>query len=399
MTAERGNANEYQGVVEKAGWKQMKLRDVCELINGRAYSKPELLAQGKYPVLRVGNFFTNNHWYYSDMELGADKYCESGDLLYAWSASFGPRIWAGEKVIFHYHIWKVLPDSTLIDKRFLFMWFLWDTEQIKEDQGAGTTMIHVAKGSMEDRDILVPPLPEQQRIVALLDEAFDGIATTKANAEKNLQNARALFESHLQSIFTQCDEGWVEKSLSEICAITSTLVDPRKAEYLDLTHVGAGNIESQTGAFVELKTAREEGLISGKFLFDDSMVLYSKIRPYLMKVARPDFNGLCSADMYPLSPLPNVITRDYLFHLLLSKSFTDYAIQGSARAGMPKVNREHLFAFRVWLPNVKKQEELATKLDDLHAETQRLESLYQQKLAALDALKKSLLHQAFSGAL
>ena len=103
--------------------------------------------------------------------------------------------------------------------------------------------------------------------------------------------------------------------------------------------------------------------------------------------------------MYPLTPLPNQITRDYLFHLLLSKPFTDYAIQGSARAGMPKVNREHLFEFRVWLPAIKKQKELAEKLDNLHKETQRLESIYQRKLAALEALKKSLLHQAFSGEL
>jgi len=250
-----------------------------------------------------------------------------------------------------------------------------------------------------DFEFLIPPLPEQQRIVGILDDAIDGIATVKANAEKNLKNARALFESHLQSVFTQRGEGWVEKKLGDICAITSTLVDPRKDEFIDLTHVGAGNIKPQTGVFVELKTAREEDLISGKFLFDESMVLYSKIRPYLMKVARPRFNGLCSADMYPLAPFPNEITRDYLFHLLLSNHFTDYAIQGSARAGMPKVNREHLFEFRVWLPAVKKQKELASKLDALHEETQRLESIYQQKLATLDELKKSLLHQAFSGEL
>ena len=240
------------------------------------------------------------------------------------------------------------------------------------------------------------PLPEQRRIVGILDGAFEGIATAKANAEKNLQNARALFESHLQSVFTQQGE---EKKLSEVCAITSTLVDPRKVEFLDLTHVGAGNIESRTGTFVDLKTAREEGLISGKFLFDKSMVLYSKIRPYLMKVARPSFDGLCSADMYPLAPFPKEITRDYLFHLLLSKRFTDYAIEGSARAGMPKVNREHLFEFKVSLPSVKEQAKLAAQLDDLHEQTQRLASIYQQKLAALDELKKSLLHQAFSGEL
>ena len=268
-----------------------------------------------------------------------------------------------------------------------------------EQLSTGATMKNLSNTALADLAISVPPLPEQQRIVGILDEAFEGIVTAKANAEKNLQNARALFESHLQSVFTQRGEGWVEKKLSEVCAITSTLVDPRKDEFRDLIHVGAGNIESQTGVFVELKTAREEGLISGKFLFAESMVLYSKIRPYLMKVARPDFNGLCSADMYPLAPLLNEITRDYLFHLLLSKGFTDYAIQGSARAGMPKVNREHLFEFKVWLPDVKKQKELAANLDDLHEETQRLESLYQQKLAVLDALKKSLLHQAFAGKL
>lgn len=244
-----------------------------------------------------------------------------------------------------------------------------------------------------------PPLPEQERIVGILDKAFEAIATAKANTEKNLQSARAIFESHLQAVFTQRGKGWLERKLSEVCAITSTLVDPRKQTFLDLTHVGAGNIESKTGAFIDLKTAREERLISGKFLFDSSMVLYSKIRPYLMKVARPDFSGLCSADMYPLAPDSGKITRDFLYHLLLSKRFTDYAIQGSARAGMPKVNREHLFEFKFWLPDLKKQEQLAGSLDKLHEETQRLANLYEQKLTSLEELEKSLLNQAFTGEL
>jgi type I restriction enzyme, S subunit len=154
------------------GWRKMKLRDVCQLINGRAYKQSELLEKGKYTVLRVGNFFTNDHWYYSDLELEQKKYCHDGDLLYAWSASFGPRIWSGGKVIFHYHIWKVLPDPSLIDQKFLFMFLLWDKELIKEDQGTGTTMIHVSKGSMEDRDIQIPLLPVQHRIVNKLEQLF-----------------------------------------------------------------------------------------------------------------------------------------------------------------------------------------------------------------------------------
>ncbi len=290
--------------------------------------------------------------------------------------------------------------SPALSREYLLYWFLSDeTVERINATCTGARMPRADMNEVLDFDFPIPPLPEQQRIVTLLDEAFDGIATAKAHAEKNLQNARAIFESHLQSVFTQRGDGRVEKRLADVCAITSMLIDPRKAEYQDLTHVGAGNIESKTGVFVELKTAREEGLISGKFLFDESMVLYSKIRPYLMKVARPDFNGLCSADMYPLAPIPGVADKDYLFHLLLSKHFTDYAIEGSARAGMPKVNREHLFEFRVCMPSVGKQREIAVKLDELHDETQRLESLYQQKLTALDELKKSLLHRAFSGAL
>ena len=245
----------------------------------------------------------------------------------------------------------------------------------------------------------IPTLEEQRRIVTLLDEAFADIATAKANAEKNLQNARELFDNTLLSLVDSISSSRTKHSMADVCDITSKLVEPREDQYLDLPHVGAGNIESKTSALVDVKTAREENLISGKFLFDESMVLYSKIRPYLMKVVRPDFNGLCSADIYPLVPKPGVITRDYLYYLLLAPAFTEYAIKGSARAGMPKVNREHLFAYQVALPSVQEQTRISENLDEIATETTRLEAIYRQKLIALDDLKKSLLHQAFSGQL
>jgi type I restriction enzyme S subunit len=127
----------------RKGWKTVRLGDICKLLNGRAFKQQELLGEGKYPVLRVGNFFSNKNWYYSDFELDEDKYCDDGDLLYAWSASFGPKIWDGGKVIYHYHIWKTAIDETEIDKMFLYYWFDWDSEKIKLDQGAGTTMTHM----------------------------------------------------------------------------------------------------------------------------------------------------------------------------------------------------------------------------------------------------------------
>ena len=159
-------------------------------------------------------------------------------------------------------------------------------------------------------------------------------------------------------------KGWETTSFSDVCSIDSALVDPREAEYSDLLHVGGANIESSNGVLIDLKTAKDEGLKSGKFLFDDSTVLYSKIRPYLMKVARPEFRGLCSADIYPLTPKPGVLERDYLYHVLLSPEFTDFAVAGSARAGMPKVNRDHLFSYGFLLPPLAEQQRIVGILDE-----------------------------------
>jgi restriction endonuclease S subunit len=157
---------------------------------------------------------------------------------------------------------------------------------------------------------------------------------------------------------------WQTRILGDVCTIASALVDPGKTQYKEMVHVGGANIESTTGALVELKTAEQEGLKSGKFVFDETMVLYSKIRPYLMKVARPDFSGLCSADIYPLTPDPSVLDRGYLFHQLLSPRFTEFAVSGSARAGMPKVNRDHLFTFQLLVPPLPEQQRIVSVLDE-----------------------------------
>ena len=148
-------------------WPTVELGKVARLINGRAYKQEELLDEGPTPVLRVGNFFSNRGWYYSDLDLDEEKYCNQGDLLYAWSASFGPRIWEGPRAIYHYHIWKI-ETTDAINKLFLFHLLDADSEKIKAE-GNGIAMMHATKGGMEIRKFPLPPLAAQQAIVTEIE--------------------------------------------------------------------------------------------------------------------------------------------------------------------------------------------------------------------------------------
>jgi len=325
-----------------------------------------------------------------------------GDIVTACSGAS----W-GKSAIYHHDNQLMLNTSTLRLRFFRdlgvnkYLYYLTKSVYFKYNLASHSTgqQANYGYSHYSKIPIPIPPLPEQKQIVAILDQAFAAINQAKANIEKNIQNAKELFQSKLNAIFSQKGDGWEEKQMDEICEITSKLINPQDPECQDLLHVGGGNIVAETGELIDLKTSKEEGLKSGKFAFDNSVVLYNKIRPYLVKVSRPDFNGLCSADMYPLSPIKKEITRDFLYFLLVSKDFTDYAIKGSARAGMPKVNRKHLFAYRFSLPSVEIQNILLKDLDFLRMKCRELDLEYSKKLQNLEELKKSLLQKAFAGEL
>ena len=175
------------------GWEWCRMQDVITFVNGRAYKKEELLPQGKYKVLRVGNFFTNNEWYYSDLELPEDKYCYNGDLLYAWSASFGPQIWNGDKTIFHYHIWNIKFNSMILFREYLYYFFLFDKTQVKAST-TGSTMVHVSMENMKPRLIPIPPVNEQKRIVHEIENIIPLI-----ERYGTFQNKKEILDSNIKT--------------------------------------------------------------------------------------------------------------------------------------------------------------------------------------------------------
>ena len=156
-------------------WKQRKLGEVATFINGRAYSQDELQNSGKYKVLRVGNFYTNDSWYFSDMELDEKYYAKDGDLLYTWSATFGPHIWHGDKVIYHYHIWKV-ELSNILEKRFAVQLLEQDKDKILSDKN-GSTMVHITKSGMEQKKALLPPNIKEQANIGEYFSSIDRLIT------------------------------------------------------------------------------------------------------------------------------------------------------------------------------------------------------------------------------
>ncbi|WP_286807306.1 MULTISPECIES: restriction endonuclease subunit S [unclassified Marinimicrobium] len=225
------------------GWVWSRLDDVVRVINGRAYKKHEMLSSGT-PLLRVGNLFTSNDWYYSDLELEDDKYIDSGDLIYAWSASFGPFIWDGGRAIYHYHIWKLdLFDEAAIDKRFLYLYLKAVTEEIKSS-GSGIAMIHMTKSKMEELIVPVPPLKEQHRIVQKVDELMALCDRLEQQTNDQLEAHETLVDTLLGTLTqsenaTELADNWTRLAAHfDTLFTTEQSIDKLKQTILQLAVMG-----------------------------------------------------------------------------------------------------------------------------------------------------------------
>ena len=205
-----------------------KLGDIVTLLNGRAYLMPELQDSGKYRILRVGNLSGgNDSWYYSDMELDENKYCENGDLLYAWACNFGPHIWREEKVIYHYHIWKLVENKEKVDRTYLYYYLLHQTPFYLGGVN-GATMVHITKKNMEKKTVYIPSSLNVQHRIASILSTYDSLIENNTKRirllEKMAENlykewfVRFRFPGHENvEMENGLPKGWKRGSLSDVC--------------------------------------------------------------------------------------------------------------------------------------------------------------------------------------
>ena len=280
---------------------------------------------------------------------------------------------------------KPRPELT---REFLQYWFLRDAtvEQI-DATSTGARMPRADMNAVLDLGFPLPPLAEQRRIVSILDEAFEGIATAKANAEKNLQNARALFESHLQSVFSQRGEGWVETTVDQI----STNLDSKRVP-----------ITKSDRTSGEYRYYGASGIVDyvADYIFDGDALLVSEDGANLLMRSTPiafSVSGKYWVNNHAhILKFENMPTQRFVEFYLESIKLDEY-IRGAAQ---PKLTQAALNSIPIPIPkSAHARAAIVESIESILAETQRLASIYERKLAALEALKKSLLDQAFSGKL
>lgn len=390
----------------KKGWHTEKLGDLCEI---------EL---GKTPA-RANNAFwdekreTSNVWlsiadllnaednvvvdskeYLSDKGAAISKTVRKGTLLVSFKLTLGRLAFAGRDLFTNEAIAALsIFNERELSKEFLFYflhYFDWVKAAENDVKLKGMTL---NKAKLKEMPVHFPSPDEQQRIVGILDEAFDGIVTAKANAEKNLQNARTIFESHLHSVFYSPRKGWGEKLLGDVC------------EYLN----GKAHEQciDEKGRFI---------VINSKFISTDGEV-FKKSDQALLLLQPGDIAMVLSdvpngkalakcylveeADTYTLNQRVCII-RSEQFHtkfLYYQLNRNRHFLAFNNGENQTNLRLNQVLSCPLFIPVISEQESIAATLDRMSEETKRLESIYKEKLAALEALKKSLLHHAFSGAL
>ena len=399
----------------KTGWQMKSLGEVCRFIDYRGRT-PEKTESGLRLItaknVKMGFLqrqpmeFVSPDGYRAWMTRGIPNI---GDVLFTTEAPLAnvAQLDTDERVVFAQRIIVLQPTEFNLDRTFLKYQLLSDSVQQRIHQkGTGATVKGIKASLLKNVEIVFPPLPEQQRIVGILDEALDGIATAEANAEKNLQNARAIFESHMQGVFNQRGEGWVEKPLGALASFRNGINYTKESKGERVKIVGVKDFQKNYWVPSQnLDTVTIDGELSKLDFLKQSDILAVRSNGNVGLIGRcilaGEVPGRISYSGFTIRIRLSTgeVLPEYLCHFMKCTSSRKRLTDGGTGTNIKSLNQQTLSALRVPFPSVSQQKALVARLESISEETQRLESIYRQKLAALDALKKSLLNQAFTGVL
>ena len=392
----------------KAGWITKPLGELCDVIGGGTPPKdrPDYYG-GEIPWATVRDMRTDiitstEHSITKEaVKASATNIIPAGNVVIATRVGLGKVCLLGQDTGVNQDLRGIVPKSNkVIDVNFLFAWLKSISEQIIAE-GTGATVQGVKLPFIKGLAVPFPEMEEQRRIVTLLDEAFADIATAKANAEKNLQNARELFDSHLDASFGQRNESWTEKALQDIGS-TQTGSTPKTSDQANygklLPFIKPGDFAPDGTLDYENDGLSAQGADSARKVSANSVLMVC-IGATIGKCGYADREIATNQQINAFTPEAG-IDKKFIYYQMLTKRFQDRVIHGSGQATLPIINKSKWSALTVFLPaTLEEQEAIAEKLDAIREKTQRLEVIYRQKLTALDDLKKSLLYQAFSGQL
>lgn len=353
--------------MDKSKWEYKKLGEVASIKTGKLDANAAN-ENGLYP------FFTCSR---EPLSINSYSYdCEC--ILVAGNGELNVKYYKGKFDAYQRTYIIQLKDGIRdIDMHYLYMFFSKYIEVLRK-KSIGGVIKYIKLGDLTEAHFPLYPKDYQQRIVAELDCLNEMIAVKQEQLKE--------FDKLAQSIFYDMfgDDGDFEKvKLGDVVEVVSGLVDPNIEPYCSQLHVSPANIVSDTNEIVNCVKAKDEGLISDKYPFKTGMVLYSKIRPNLNKVAVANFDGICSADMYPLTVLPKA-NNVFITKLLSSKQFLEYAIKNSGRARMPKLNRETLFSYSFKLPPLSLQQQFADKISAIEAQKELVKQSIAETQTLLD---------------
>jgi type I restriction enzyme, S subunit len=386
-------------------WNQHKLEEISTFYNGKAYKRSELKATGKYPILRVGNLFTNPEWYYSSDELPEHKMIENDDLIYAWSASFGPRIWKGDKVIFHYHIWKVVNDHVLVDKYFLYHLLDIETAKMKYSNSNGFALLHITKGTIESWPVNIPNKREQIKIRQLLD-----VLDHKINLlTKNKEALETYKKGLMQKIFSQelrfkREDGtdypeWENYCIADLGEFFNGLTGKNSS------HFGHGNSQyvqySQVfrNSYIKLDECdnvdvedsdKQNALKLGDALFTTSSEVAGEVAFASILLNKPEIDTYLNSFCFGLrlNSLLAPSFAQYLFRTTIFRKAVYPLAQGSTRYN---VSKKEVGKVKLLIPSVEEQNYIAKSFRILDSKIEQ--SILLKKKT--EQLKKGLLQQMF----